>query len=212
MSFPSLMCDYPWLEIRPLRVFLKFSLADFYRRIHKYSFMVCRFLSWLVISLKWRICSFPFNAWCRYNLMISLRSSLPLLNGIIFPPAPEFVQNRIFPFIAFCVEPYLNRFRSLITPHASQTGCKRFSRYSRAVFPYSLGVVDLAVFPAFLGIIFIMASTQAVGMELSDLRTATGPQPGQRVEPRRLGARRAPADATDRDRAAAAAPAEASHP
>ena len=126
MSFPSLMCDYPWLEIRPLRVFLKFSLADFYRRIHKYSFVVCRFLSWLIISLKWRICSFPFNAWCRYNLMISLRSSLPLLNGIIFPPAPEFVQNRIFPFIAFCVEPYLNRFRSLITPHTSQTDCNVF--------------------------------------------------------------------------------------
>ncbi len=43
--------------------------------------------------------------------MISLRSSLPLLNGMIFPPAPEFVQNRIFPFIAFCVDPYLNKVR-----------------------------------------------------------------------------------------------------
>jgi hypothetical protein len=45
--------------------------------------------------------------------MISLRSSLPLLNGVIFPPAPEFVQNRLFPFIAFCVDPYLNKIRCL---------------------------------------------------------------------------------------------------
>jgi hypothetical protein len=113
--------------------------------------------------------------------MISLRSSLPLLNGMIFPPAPEVVQNRIFPFIAFCVEPYLNKVRCPRRhPPSPRPHPAPDSRHRRERFPYSVGAVDLAVFPAFFGVLFLIGATQAIGMELPDQ-----PSPAQSPAPLR---------------------------
>ena len=37
------------------------------------------------------------------------------------------------------------------------------------------------MFPAFLGVIFIMSSTQAVGMELREMRNPAGPRADRRA-------------------------------
>ena len=57
----------------------------------------------------------PFDD-CSFGLLVSLHATIPVLNGIIFPPAPEFVEKNLFPFIAFCAEPYLNAVRRPPTP------------------------------------------------------------------------------------------------
>eukprot|EP00291_Cryptomonas_curvata_P004657 CAMPEP_0172190934 /NCGR_PEP_ID=MMETSP1050-20130122/23397_1 /TAXON_ID=233186 /ORGANISM="Cryptomonas curvata, Strain CCAP979/52" /LENGTH=160 /DNA_ID=CAMNT_0012865879 /DNA_START=164 /DNA_END=643 /DNA_ORIENTATION=- len=81
-----------------------------------------------------------------FGLLVSLRATLPVLNGIIFPPAPEFVERNLFPFIAYCAEPYLNAVR--------------------ARFPYSFSGLDIAVFPALCGLLLATTATSAVGAEL----------------------------------------------
>jgi hypothetical protein len=49
------------------------------------------------------------------------------------------------------------------------------NRHRRDRFPYSFGAIDIAVFPAFFGVLFLIGSTQAIGMELSDMRCSAGP-------------------------------------
>jgi hypothetical protein len=50
-----------------------------------------------------------FLSW--YGLCLSLRTTLPILNGFVLPEAPVFVRDRLFPFLYFISEPFMVPFR-----------------------------------------------------------------------------------------------------
>ena len=86
-----------------------------------------------------------FLSW--YGLCLSLRTTLPILNGFLFPEAPVFVKDKVYPFLYFISEPFLTPFRNLV--------------------PLRINGFDLAVFPAFAGVLFIIAVTGKVRERLA---------------------------------------------
>ena len=86
-----------------------------------------------------------FLSW--YGLCLSLRTTLPILNGFLLPEAPVFVRERVYPFLVFMSEPFMMLFRTIA--------------------PMSINGFDLAVFPAFAGVLFLIAAADAVGADLS---------------------------------------------
>jgi hypothetical protein len=65
-----------------------------------------------------------------FGLFLSIRATLPVLNGLVLPKAPEAVTDQLVPFLRITCDRYLSIFQR--------------------IFPYNVNGVDLAVFPAFI--------------------------------------------------------------
>lgn len=65
-----------------------------------------------------------------FGLFLSIRATLPVLNGLVLPKAPEAVTDQLVPFLRITCDRYLSIFQR--------------------IFPYNINGVDLAVFPAFV--------------------------------------------------------------
>jgi len=65
-----------------------------------------------------------------FGLFLSIRATLPVLNGLVLPKAPEAVTDQLVPFLRITCDRYLSIFQR--------------------IFPYNITGVDLAVFPAFV--------------------------------------------------------------
>ena len=135
--------------------------ADFHRRFHEFSFVVWIVLEptddasdsqWLRGPHESTITPTPDSKVLSLFSRKQADSHAPQL-----PEAPVFVRERVFPFLYFISEPFLVPFRRII--------------------PMQINGFDLAVFPAFAGVLFIIAVTDAVGADAmrSSWRTRAGP-------------------------------------
>eukprot|EP00961_Rhodomonas_salina_P124523 1678144-Rhodomonas_salina.2 len=91
-----------------------------------------------------------------YGLALSLRATIPFLNGFILPSAPPVVEEKVLPFLAYISDPFVAVFRCV--PFA----CK---------LPHALEFPRVGV--DFTALDYVIALCATLGGRLQGMRSST---------------------------------------